>query len=168
MNDWKLRGSGPSCFVCRTPFAPESRFHSALYFVPPDIERRDFCPACWEAMAPGEALAYWRLQAADEERDPAAVGPLDLHRLKRMIRVDLQKPTAPVGLAGLLVLMMARRRMARILSVRGERLVARFKDEEESFDVPAPHLGGDGLERAQEALWSLLDQVAGQTGPSGS
>ncbi|MBN2490353.1 MAG: hypothetical protein JXQ29_05845 [Planctomycetes bacterium] len=160
MNDWNLRASSPGCFFCRAPFAPDTPFHSAIYFVPPDIERRDFCPSCWEAMPAGEALAYWRLQAADEERDPAAVGPLDLTRLKRMIRVDLQQPTAPVGLAGLLVLMMARRRLARIVSVDGWRVVARFKDEEEQFAVPAPHLDGDTLARAQEALWSLLDQAA--------
>ena len=89
------------------------------------------------------------------------MGPLDLNRMKRMIRVDLQKPTAPPGLAGLLSLMMARRRLARIEAIGDQGLRVRFKDEDEAFRVPAPNLEGPALERAQTALWEILDQLAG-------
>jgi hypothetical protein len=159
--DWKLRDSRSCCFACDRPFPAEGRYYSALYFVPPEVERRDFCRDCWERIPRTETLAYWTLLAPDDEGDPHQVGPLDLNRLKRMIRIDLVKPTAPVGLAGLLVLMMARRRLARIESVGPESIRARFKDEDEAFEVPAPRLGGSTLERAQEALWTILDQVAG-------
>jgi len=159
--DWKLRASRSRCFGCESSFPAEERYYSALYFVPPEVERRDFCRECWERMPRSETLAYWTLLAPDDESDPREVGPLDLNRLKRMIRIDLVKPTAPVGLAGLLVLMMARRRLAKIESVGAKTIRARFKDEDDAFEVPAPRLDGSDLERAQEALWAILDQVAG-------
>lgn len=160
MAEWKVRSSTRCCFGCSKTFQPEEPFCSALYFVPPEIERRDFCPECWGRLPQGEALAYWTLKAPEEETDPADVGPLDLNRLKRLIKVDLQRSTAPPGLAGLLALMMARRRMARVESVEDGRIRVRFRDEDESVEVPAPALKGEVLERAQVALWSVLDQIA--------
>ena len=46
MAEWKVRGSNPACHACKRRFAAEERFYSALYFVPPEIERRDLCPDC--------------------------------------------------------------------------------------------------------------------------
>lgn len=163
MNDWKVRGSTGTCYACAGVFSPQAQFFSALYFVPPEVERRDFCPACWKALPEEETVAYWVLQAPEDEEDATDVGPLDMNRIKRLIRVDLRKPTAPVGLAGLLALMMVRRKLARLVGVKGETLLVKFRDEDEAFDVPSPHLQGEGLDRAQAALWDLLDQ-AGQAG----
>jgi hypothetical protein len=163
MNDWKVRGQTGSCHACETTFSPQARFYSALYFVPPEVERRDFCPPCWEALSADQTVAYWVLRAPEDETDVTDVGPLDMNRIKRLIRVDLQKETAPPGLAGLLALMMVRRKMARLIGVEGERIRVKFRDEDEPFEVPAPHLQGETLDRAQAALWDLLDQ-AGSNG----
>jgi hypothetical protein len=168
MSEWKVRGSNPFCHGCGRVFAPEAAFYSALYFVAPDLERRDFCPLCWKTIPAGNTLAYWTLRAPDDATDVQDVGPLDMNRMKRLIKVDFQKPTAPPGLAGLLCLLMARRRLARIESVRENVLRVRFKGDEESCEVPSPRMDPVLLESAQNALWDLLDQLAGNhdRGPS--
>jgi len=161
MAEWKIRTCTQMCFSCRKTFPPEERFFSALFFCPPEIERRDFCGECWNVMSRSETLAYWILQAPEEDLNPTEVGPLDMNRVKRMIKVDLQLPTAPPGLAGLLALMLARRRMAKVVSVEPKTIHIRFRDEDEAVKVPAPTLEGDALEKAQVALWSILDQMTG-------
>lgn len=167
MSDWKLRGSTGACHACEMVFSPQAQFYSALYFVPPEVERRDFCPPCWEAMPPEQTVAYWVLRAPEDEPDVTDVGPLDMNRIKRMIRVDPATSTAPEGLAGLLALMMVRRKLAKLVGVAGETMQVKFRDEDEAFEVAAPHLHGENLDRAQTALWDLLDQ-AGSAGPAGS
>lgn len=167
MAEWKVRAAERVCFAGGETLQEDEAFFSALYIHSEGIERRDYCRACWDERAKTETVAYWRLRGAEPEVDPTAVGPLDLSGLKKMLQADLVREAAPEGLAGLLALMLGRKKLAKILSVDAKAIRLRLKDDEEILSVPAPSLGGRALEKAQTALWELLDMMgAGSGSPS--
>ncbi len=168
MTDWNVRRAERVCAAGGEVLAPDEPFYSALHVDTETVERRDYCAECWSAQheaQPG-AFAYWRLRGPEVEEDATAIGPLDMKGIRRLLTDDLLRDTAPPGVAGLLGLMLVRKKLAKLRDVDRDSIRIQFKGDDEPIAVPAVDLGGAALERAQSAMWQILDMMGGKAPPA--
>ena len=155
-NEWQVGKGQRQCCVCGTSFGEDQTFCSALSDEDGELDREDFCLACWEGRRQEPFFSFWKTHLTGPPRRPRVdVGVL----LDIFWRLEKRQEPREKAFRFVLSLYLWRRKALTLLRSerRGETEVLLFQgDGRQASPVEDPHLDAAGIDRVTCELKELL------------
>ena len=162
--DWDIAKSQRRCTGCDKEFAEEEPYYSALYDTGAAFERKDFCPACWDAPGGphrGQPFSYWRTEVprADRPRKIFVDDDVIFDFFKRLASEEDQPAKRNFRyILGLMLMRKKRLKFKDVVRENGkEYLILRRSRTKEEHRVLNPELSDDELEHVRTQLTQILE-----------
>jgi hypothetical protein len=160
--DWDIKPRDESCSGCRTPFADEQIYFSALVFAADGYKRADYCEKCWPAKDKETVLPYSMWQGVYRVPPPEREEPLKKETAESLLRRLMeQEDPAKANVIYILAVMLERNRLLveRDLQTNDRGALIRVYEHRktgETFLIPDPKLRLDQLEVVQQEVIAML------------
>lgn len=159
--EYRIRKTGELCVACQKSFGPGDELYSMVLLESEQPERRDLCPACFDAreQRPEQEFAYWRTRRTGEAKQRRAV---DFNTLREFFfRMSGQEGSEYRKLTYLLGLILIRKRFIRLDGMVSEDgrdfMVVTSKVRPEPLRIEAPELATSEFGELTDRLKILLD-----------
>jgi len=155
-NEWQVGKGQRQCCVCGTPFGENQTFYSALSDEDGELDREDFCPACWEGRRQESFFSFWKTRLVGLPRRPRVdVGVL----LDVFWHLQERQEPREKAFRFVLGLYLWRRKALSLVGSerRGDAEVLLFQaDGRQALPVENPHLDAESIEQVTHELKQLL------------
>jgi len=159
--EWNITRSERRCTSCQKLFEEGEAFVSALFDQDNQLQRRDYCPACWDAQEDRSgAFSFWRTRVPrrDDDKKPLVDENVVMDFFLRMADSDDEKR---LNFRYILALILMRRKQLKFVDIRRregrEYLVLRRPRHEAEHEVLNPDLDDEQLEHVREDLSQILE-----------
>ena len=160
--DWDIKPRDEACADCKTPFADEQTYFSALVFETDGYKRADYCEKCWLAKDEKTVLPYSTWQGVYRMPEPEPDEPLKKETAETLLRKLMeQEDAATANVIYILAVMLERNRLLveRDLQTNDNGVLIRVYEHKktgETFLIPDPRLRLDQLETVQQEVIAML------------
>ncbi len=158
--EWKITKSSGQCSACHSELSAGEAFYSLLNETGEGLERRDYCPECWEKAAAerSDAIFFWRTTRAERQSKKRAI---DLETVTGLFRKLADGDgTTHRKIRYFLALLLMRKKIVKLLGTGHEDgveyMTVRLKGEEESRRVANPELDKGDMEDVKAELEAML------------
>ena len=166
MNEWNIQSRAHTCQACEKGFSDKQPYHTVLWELKHQIERRDLCEPCW-TKEQGEGImdrqgfiSHWQgIYEAPPAAPPEAIQKESAETLLRKI-VERNDP-AFAAAAYILAAMLERKRLLKVkeqLRQEGRRIFVYEQPKTgDVFTIPDPNLQLNQLDQVQREVAALLE-----------
>jgi hypothetical protein len=161
---WEFAGIRDVCSSCGRTMDPGEEVVSALGLSGENLERKDFCSACWEGADLSPFFSHWRTRVPGREEKPKA-RVVDTRVLEDLFQRLLQEQDpAREGHLFLTAILLMQRRVLKYREMRSEGnrrvLIVGRPRSNQTFAVPDPGLDPAKMATMWEELRKLLESDA--------
>jgi hypothetical protein len=170
MNEWNIQSRAHACQACGRNFCDKQAYHTLLFDLKHEIQRRDVCESCWKAEHTQDAndckgfISHWQgIYEAPPASAPEAIQKENAETLLRKIIEAKEDKYAAASY--ILAVMLERKRILKIKEQfkRDGRRTFIYEQPRtgDIFTIVDPDLQLNQLEEVQRTVATLLEQGLG-------
>ena len=173
MNEWNIQSRAHACQACGKSFSDQQAYHTMLFDLKHEVQRRDVCEPCWKTESVEGAadrkgfISHW--QGVYEAPPAAPPEAIQKENAESLLRKIMELGDAKYAASSYILAVMLERK--RILKVKeqfkreGQRIFVYEQPKTgDIFTIPDPDLQLNQLEAVQRDVAELLER--GLTPPS--
>jgi hypothetical protein len=167
MNEWNIQSRAHACQACGRNYSDQQPYHTLLFDLKHEIQRRDVCEPCWRAEHTEDAsdckgfISHW--QGIYEAPPAAAPDAIQKENAETLLRKIIESNEPKYAAASYILAVMLERK--RILKVKeqfkrdGRRIFVYEQPRTgDIFTIVDPDLQLNQLEEVQRSVATLLEQ----------
>jgi hypothetical protein len=162
--DWNIQKSDRECHSCSKQFDEGEPYLSALFDSGKEFERKNYCPACWEATSDQQGVfSFWKthVPTKHEERKLLVANDVLLEFFLRLSEDQGEQPDHKTRFRYILALVLMRKRTLRFVDIirenGSEYMVLRYPREDREFKVLDPGLTEAEADTVKDDLSQILN-----------
>jgi hypothetical protein len=162
--DWNIQKPDIECHSCSKQFDEGDPYLSALFDTGEQFERKDYCPACWQATSDRpQAFSFWKthVPTRQEKRKLLVANDILLDFFLRLSGDHGDQPDHKTKFRYILALVLMRKRTLRFVDIvrenGSEYMVLRYPREDREFKVLDPGLTEEEADTVKDDLSQVLN-----------